>query len=165
MKWAGGTLIVVLLLLMGLAVHKGNGAFQQGMKTSVVQGGKFLPILLLAFLIMGFTEVLLPKEFVQKWLTDASGWKGIGIAWLAGALTPAGSLVGLPIAAGLHKAGAGLGVLMTYLTSLAVLSMIRIPLEIGIYGLKLTLLRIGVSFFLPPIAGCVALLISHTTSS
>jgi len=39
--------------------------------------------------------------------------------------------------------------------------MIRLPLAVGIYGLKLTLLRIGVSIILPPIAGGLAMLIAY----
>lgn len=161
MKWAAVFLAVVLFGLIGLAAWKGNGTVQSGFKASLGQGAKLLPILLIAFLIAGFVEVLLPKGFVERWLTDAAGWQGIGIAWIAGALTPAGTIVGLPIAASLYKAGAGIGVLMTYLTSLALLSMIRFPLEVGIYGLKLTLLRVGVSIFLPPIAGGLAILINY----
>ncbi|MEM1009801.1 MAG: permease [Myxococcota bacterium] len=158
MRWAAIFLSVVLFGLVGLALWKGEGTFQAGLKASFTQSGKLLPVLVIAFLIAGFVEVLLPKSFVQNWLSNASGWRGLGVAWLAGALTPAGSLVGLPIAASLYKAGAGIGVLITYLTSLAVLSTIRIPLEIGIYGIKLTLLRIAASFFLPPLAGVTTLL-------
>ncbi|HAA58043.1 MAG TPA: hypothetical protein DCE42_24995 [Myxococcales bacterium] len=160
MKWAAIFLVVVLAFLIILAILKGDGALQAGMKASFTQGVKLLPILLIAFFIAGFVEVLLPKGFVERWLTDAAGWQGICIAWIAGILTPAGTIVGLPIAASLYKAGAGIGVLMTYLTSLALLSMIRLPLEVGIYGLKLTLIRIGVSILLPPVAGGIAILVA-----
>lgn len=68
-------------------------------------------------------------------------------------LTPGGSIIGLPIAAVLYKTGVGLGALMTYLTSLATLSRLRIPLEIGFYGWRLTGVRIAVSLILPLIAG------------
>lgn len=156
MKATALALLGIVILLMGVAALKGDGTFQLGLKKSLFGGGKFLPVLLLAFLIMGFTEALLPQQFIREWLTDSAGWRGIVIAWVAGALTPAGSLVGLPLAASLFKAGVGIGVLITYLTSVALLSTIRIPLELGIYGPKLTLLRVLSSILLPPLAGLFA---------
>jgi len=105
---------------------------------------------------MGLVDALLPKDLVETWLTDASGFKGLGIAWIAGVLTPGGSIIGMPLAAGLAKAGVGPAVLVTYLTSLAVLSVIRVPLEIGFYGWRLMLLRVLASIVLPLAAGLMA---------
>ncbi len=159
MRWAALSLLLIVCLLIGIALWKADGSFQMGLKRTAEQTGQFLPILCLAFLIMGFVDVLLPRGFVERWLSDAAGWRGIGIAWIAGILMPAGSLVGLPLVAGLYKAGVGIGVLITFLTSTALLSLIRLPLEVGIYGWKLTSLRIAVTFFLPPFAGLLALLL------
>ena len=62
----------------------------------------------------------------------------------------------MPLAASLMRAGVGAGVLVTYLTSLATLSIIRVPLEIGFYGWRLMVLRVVASLFLPLIAGVLA---------
>lgn len=159
MKWAALSLLFCLLILLGIAAYKADGSLSKGFIVSLKQGGKFLPVLFIAFLLMGYMEVLLPQEFVQKWLSDESGWKGIGLGWLAGILTPGGSLVGLPLVAALFRVGVGIGVLITYLTSLALLSLVRMPIEIGIYGWKLTLIRISASILLPPIAGGLAMLL------
>ena len=111
-------------------------------------------------LLAGFAEALLPPEVVNNWLSDASGWRGIGVAWLAGILTPGGSVMGMPLVAALYKVGAGIGVLITYLTAMALMSVIRIPLEIGFYGWRLTLLRIAACLFLPPLAGILAQIVA-----
>ena len=47
----------------------------------------------------------------------------------------------------------GISVLMTYATSFATLSILRVPLEVGFYGWRLTLIRIAVSLVLPLLAG------------
>ena len=99
---------------------------------------------------------LYDEGFIEAALSDASGFKGIAIAWVAGALTPAGSLVGMPLVAGLYQAGAGVGVLVTYLTSLSVLSLIRVPLEVGFYGPRMMVVRVVESLLLPPLAGVIA---------
>ena len=156
MKFTIISMAVVLLLLVGLSLLKGVETFKLGLSTAGTQLLKFLPILMVAILLAGFTEALLPAEIVEGWLSDASGWRGIGIAWLAGILTPGGSIVGLPLVVALYSAGAGISVVMTYLTSLALLSLVRIPLEVGFYGGRLTALRIAAVLILPPIAGVIA---------
>ena len=87
MKWTIIAMAVVLVGLIGFAASKGEGLVEQGFRTAGVTGLKFLPILAVAFVIMGFVDVLLPSEVVERWLSDAAGWRGIGVAWLAGVLT------------------------------------------------------------------------------
>lgn len=152
---------VILAALMLIALYQGFGVFKDGMSTSAKQFGALLPILVIAILLTGFAETLLPKNIVETWLSDAAGWKGIVIAWMAGVITPGGSIVGLPIVAGLFKAGVGTAVLMTYTSSLALLSFLRLPLEAGFYGWNLTVLRVVVSLFLPLIAGGLTLLLTR----
>ncbi len=149
-------LVVVVGVLLILAISRGDGSAVTGLKTAGLQFLKFLPILAIAFLIMGLVDALMPEGFVENWLSDASGFKGLGIAWIAGVLTPGGSIIGMPLAAGLAKAGVGPAVLVTYLTSLAVLSVIRVPLEIGFYGWRLMVLRVLASIVLPFAAGLMA---------
>ena len=75
------TLISMLLFLaamVALAVHK--GVLVEGLKHSAVDFGKFLPILAIAFILMGLTDVLLPKQLVERWLSDEAGWKGLLMA-------------------------------------------------------------------------------------
>ncbi len=148
-------LLVVALGLGLMTLGRGDGSFVAGLQSGALQLGRLLPILILAFAITGFVEVLLPEGLVEAWLSDASGWRGIGIAWLAGILTPGGSIIGMPLAAGLYQAGVGISVLVTYLTSLALLSILRLPIELGFLGPRLTALRVLASLFLPPLAGLV----------
>ena len=153
MKKAILAMLVVLAALAIVALRAGPGVFTLGVRSGLSQLLKLLPVLLIAMLLAGFVEVLLPKQTVETWLSDASGWRGIGIAWLAGILTPGGGIVGLPLVASLVKAGVGAGVLVTYLTSMALLSFLRVPMETAILGEKLVLIRLGANFLLPPLSG------------
>ena len=82
------------------------------------------------------------------------------VAWGAGILTPGGSLVGLPLVAGMARLGVGAGVIVTYLASLAMLSIIRFPLEVGFIGGRLATLRFLGCLLLPPLAGLVTRLVA-----
>lgn len=153
------SLLLLLALALGLgawALLRGGGTFQAGLRQGGLQLLRILPILLLAFLIAGYLEVLLPEGFVESWLSDGSGWRGILVAWVAGILTPGGSIIGMPLAAGLYSSGVGIGVLVTYLTSLALLSVLRLPIEVGFLGPRLTALRFAACLLLPPLAGLLA---------
>lgn len=154
MKSALLLLLGTLVLLSGLALQQ--GVFVDGLQRAGKTSLALAPILVVAFLLAGMAEALLPAGFVERWLSDASGLRGYAVAWLAGALTPAGGLLGMPLAAGLLKAGAGIGVVVTYLTSMALLPALRIPMEIGIYGGRLATLRLVASCLLPFMAGFVA---------
>lgn len=153
MKKAILAMLVVLAALAIVALRAGPGVFTLGVRSGLSQLLKLLPVLLIAMLLAGFVEVLLPKQTVETWLSDASGWRGIGIAWVAGILTPGGGIVGLPLVASLVKTGVGAGVLVTYLTSMALLSFLRVPMETAIIGEKMVLIRLGANFLLPPLAG------------
>jgi len=153
-------MFVMLFGLVAVALWQGTDTFMLGVRTSSNQFLRFLPVLVIAMFLAGFMETLIPQEFVTNWLSDASGWRGIGIGWLAGILTPGGSIVGMPLVFVLFEAGVGISVLVTYMTSMALLSVMRMPIEIGFYGWRLMLLRVAASFFLPPLTGLLAQVIS-----
>jgi len=156
--------VVLLALVVGLGAvcfwKGGTALLGEGFRASGKSALTLVPLLVVVFLLAGFAEVLLPKETVSAWLSDAAGFRGLLVAWVAGALTPGGGPVGLPLAASLLRAGAGTGVLVTYLTSMSLLSFVRLPLEIGIYGNRLTALRVACSVVLPILAGLTANLLS-----
>jgi uncharacterized membrane protein YraQ (UPF0718 family) len=151
-----GSQVVVLLALMGIALWHGPRTFSQGWRSAIEQCVHFIPMLLLALTLAGFVDVLLPQRLIEQWLGNTAGWRGIGLAYIAGVLTPGGGIIGLSLAATLYNAGASVSVLMTYLTALATMSLLRLPLEVGFFGWRLTLVRIAASLVLPPIAGVIA---------
>ena len=143
----------LLFAIMTYAWVQGPEVFSPALKNSGSQLLRFAPIMVIAVLLSGFAEAVIPKQFIETWLSDASGWRGIFIAWIAGIVTPVAGVFGMPLAASLYKAGAGLAVIMTFLTSLATLSLVKMPIEVGFYGWRLTMVRFGVSLILPLIAG------------
>ncbi len=156
------TMIFLFVLLVGIGIYawtQGPEVFSQALSNSKNQLLRFAPILVIAVVLAGFAEAVIPKEFIENWLSDTSGWRGITLAWIAGIFTPIAGVLAMPLVAVLYQAGASLAVIMTYLTSLATLSLMKVPIEIGIYGWKLTALRFGVSLALPLIAGFLTLAI------
>lgn len=158
MKWA--ILLFVGIALLLVAVAAAQGRLDAALRTTGRSAVEIGPILVLAVIVMGFTEALLPQGWVERWLTDAAGFRGLLLAWLAGVLTPGGSVIGFPLAAGLARTGASPAIIVTYLTAMALLNVLRIPMEAATYGLRLTAIRVLTCAALPLLAGGLARLLT-----
>lgn len=148
-----GALALVLLLI---GYKRGQGQHIEGMKTALDMTVQILPLLVFALLAAGMAQVLLPRELLSQWIGAESGFKGILIGTVAGGLAPGGPFVSFPLAAGLLRAGAGVGTMVAFLTGWSLLAVSRLPMEVGILGWKFALIRLACTFFLPPIAGVLA---------
>ena len=150
-------LAAIVLVLAGIAWAQGGVDLAlQGLRLGAETLLEVVPLLLAAFLIAGLAQVLITPDFVNRWLGSASGWRGIALACLGGALIPGGPYVYYPIAAVLLKAGASLGVLVAFVTAKGLLDLTRLPLEIALVGPRLTLIRVALTFFMPPLLGLLA---------
>jgi uncharacterized membrane protein YraQ (UPF0718 family) len=144
----------VVLVLVGY--FKGQGQHISGIKSAVNMIVSILPLLAFAFIVAGMVKELLPQDIIAKWVGAESGIRGIFIGTIAGAFSPGGPYVSLPVVAGLLQAGAGVGTMVAFLTGWSLWAVSRLPMEVGILGWKFTLIRLASTFFFPPIAGLIA---------
>ncbi len=147
---------VLALILLFIGYHRGQAEHISGIKSALNMAVQILPLLILALIVAGMVQVLLPSELISKWIGAESGIRGIFIGTVAGALVPGGPYVSLPIAAGLLRSGAGVGTMVAFLTGWSLWAVSRLPMEVGILGWKFTLIRLVSTFFFPPIAGLIA---------
>ncbi len=151
-------------VLLIVIIFLGIMAFTQGGWDQVLAGIKDglsillqeLPLLAAAFLTAGFLQALVKKEFITRWLGREAGLKGILLACLGGGLIPGGPYAYYPIAGALLKSGAGLGVLIAFVTAKNLWSVSRIPLEFAILGTTITIRRYLITFLIPPLLGLLA---------
>ncbi len=100
-----------------------------------------LKILPCAFIMIGLFEVWVKKETVEKHLGRISGIKGYLWAILLAGTTVGGLYVAFPVAYSLHKKGASLHVIFTYISASAVCRIPMTVFEASLLGLKFTLIR------------------------
>lgn len=151
--------LVMAVLALGLVAwgwQRGQGEHLSGLQSAWTMTLQVLPLLICAFIVAGMVQTLLPQGFVAKWVGAESGWKGIWLGALAGGLTPGGPYVSLPIVLVLTKGGAGIGTVVAFLTGWSLWAFGRIPMEIGIIGWRLTLIRLASTAVFPPLAGWLA---------
>jgi len=147
---------VLAVTLLFIGYSKGQDVPIKGLKSALNMTVQVLPLLIFAFIVAGMIQALLPKELLSRWIGEESGFRGILIGTVAGGLTPGGPYVSLPVVAGLLRAGAGVGIMVAYLTAWSLWAFGRLPMEIGILGWKFTLIRLASTFIFPPLAGFIA---------
>jgi len=150
-------LIIVALILGGFAWTRGGSALVlRGVQLGAATLINVTPMLIAAFLVAGLTQVLISKEMVERWLSASAGWRGILLAGFAGALIPGGPYVYYPIAGSLLTSGAGLGVLVAFITAKNLWSISRLPYEFALLGPELTITRFLFTLIFPPLMGFLA---------
>jgi uncharacterized membrane protein YraQ (UPF0718 family) len=147
---------VLALALLCAGYFRGHGEHVEGLKVGARMVLPILPMLVFAFVLAGLVQVMIPKEAVARWVGAESGFRGIFLGAFAGSLMPGGPYVNLPIAVGLFKTGASLGCVIAFLTGWSLWAVNRLPLEVGILGWRLTLIRLASILVFPPIAGFLA---------
>lgn len=145
---------VLALILIGIGYSKGQhiGGLTKAYKMSI----EILPMLIFAFIIAGMIQILLPKELLSNLIGEASGIRGICIGAIAGAFSPGGPYISMPIAAGLLKSGASIPTMIAFLTGWSLWAFARLPMEVGILGWKFTAIRIASVSVFPILAGLTA---------
>lgn len=147
---------LIAIILLAIGIVNGQGQHITGLKLGSKLLLQVIPILVFAFIVAGMMQALIPKEQISKWIGSESGMKGIFLGTVAGAFMPGGPYVSLPVAATLVHSGAGIGTMVAFLTGWSLWAFARLPIEIGVLGWKLTLIRFLSTFLLAPLAGIIA---------
>ncbi len=151
----------LLVALSGLAIGRGGMPFAidaLGAGTRLFL--RFGLVIFLSFLVAGMAEALVPREWVSSLLGRESGWRGLLLATAAGAITPAGPFVSMPLAAGLLRSGATLPTVITFLSAWGLLAVHRLfAWEIPILGASVALTRWLLCLGLPFLVGGLARLL------
>lgn len=153
------TIVMAILSLIAFFIAYNKGKHLEGFVIAKDLTIQVLPLLIFAFILAGMFQVLIPTDLIAKWIGKESGLKGIFIGTIAGALLPGGPYVTLPVVVGLAKIGASIPVLVAMLTGWSLIALARLPMEIGIIGPKLALIRLASVVIFAPLAGLMAKLI------
>ena len=100
-----------------------------------------LPQLLTVLLIIGLLLSFLDTATISRFLGEKSGALGLLIAAVLGSITLIPGFVAFPLAASLLKAGAGYGQITMFVTTLMMVGVVTLPMEIKYFGRKLALRR------------------------
>ena len=116
-----------------------------------------LPRVIAALTLAGFIWILMPRDRFSQLVGRYKGFTGLILAEIAGIITPGGPTSAFPFLAIIGRAGADKGIMVTYITSWALLGVQRILVwDLPFMGAEITATRFLVSLPLLIIAGVIA---------
>ena len=155
-------IITLWIITGGLVIYawtRNDGSLRNGTVLAWSTAKRNAALLVVAFIIVGYVNVLSPTQLVQEWIGPDSGWSGLFLAEIIGMLLPGGPYVVFPLIAVLYGAGAGLGPAITLITSWATQALLTITIELPFMGWRFAAIRWGLGIIVPVLAGAVAQLI------
>ena len=109
----------------------------------------FVNILILVSLAL----YVVPPSLIVRYLGPESGWGGQVIAALVGSITLIPGFISYPIAAVLIAEGASYAIVATFMTTLMMVGVVTLPLEITYFGRKVAILRNVLNFIAAVVIG------------
>lgn len=114
-----------------------------------------LPSILAILLLIGFILTFLDAQVISKLLGADSGAFGMVIAAVVGCVTLIPGFVALPLAASILAAGAGYAQIAIFISTLMMVGIATLPLEMRCFGRRIALKRNILSLILAVVTSCV----------
>ncbi|HKS85588.1 MAG TPA: hypothetical protein VJR71_08905 [Pseudolabrys sp.] len=153
---------LIVAALAFITAVRSRALLDDSVRAGVMEFILLLPRIGIGVVGSGFVAEALPNEWIAPWLGPESGFFGVVIATLGGALTPGGPVVGFSIGAAALKSGAGAPQVIAYSTAWALYAIHRLMIwEVPLMPARVVWLRALVSLPLPFIAAAVAMLLGH----
>ena len=138
-------------------VRDGRARFLEILTDDLGLFGVMLPNVLAGCFIGAFVTLLLPRETVARWVGSDSGFLGLLLATIGGALLPGGPFTIYPVAGAFLAVGADAGAACAFVISWTLIGYTRaIVWELPFFGPDFVLWRVIFSLPLPILAGMAA---------
>lgn len=105
-----------------------------------------LPQFLGVLLFIGIILSILTPAQISGILGNQAGWWGVLLAAILGSITLIPGFIAFPLAAALLQNGAGYMQIAAFISTLMMVGIVTMPVEMQYFGKKATLLRNGLAF-------------------
>lgn len=137
------TLTVVLLIVSFI---KNKDKTKQALLKAWKSFDNILPQMLGIITTVGIIIALLNPEVISKIIGGSSGYLGVALAAVIGSITLIPGFIAFPTAAILLENGAGYMQIGAFISSLMMVGLLTIPMEISFFGKKSTITRNVLAF-------------------
>ena len=128
-------------VLLVLSFFKDKKKTKMALKKAWKAFENILPEFLVVILLVGFMLAILDADTISGVIGAKSGWFGVILASIIGSITLIPGFVAFPTAAILLKNGAGYMQIAAFISTLMMVGVVTMPVEIKYFGKKSTLLR------------------------
>ncbi len=143
------TAIFINVFTLGCLIFaflKNRAKTRQALKVAVKSFLRILPIVFIIIIFIGLFLGFVSPNLISEIVGEQSGFSGVLFVALLGAISHIPSLISFPLAASLIKSGASVTAVAAFITTLTMIGIMTLPLEIKELGKKVALLRNGISF-------------------
>jgi len=144
--------IAVLGLLASLL--KDRAKTLVALKKALMAFEGILPQFLVVLALVSVTLAVLDTATISRFLGSNSGLLGIIGASIVGAITLIPGFVAFPAASALLHGGAGATQIAAFVSSLMMVGIVTLPMEMKFFGARAALLRNGLAWIFSMIAAC-----------
>lgn len=152
-------LYIITAALLLFSYYKDKKKTKMALKKAWKAFENILPEFLVVILLVGVLLAVANPEVISKIIGSDSGWMGVVLAAIVGAVTLIPGFVAFPMAALLLQGGAGYMQIGAFVSTLMMVGVVTMPVEIKYFGKKLTIYRnilaFIFSFFVAYIIGLV----------
>lgn len=151
------TYILYGLAVLGLAVSflRDRNKTKMALKKAWKAFENILPQFLSILILIGLALAVLSPETITKLLGTNSGLWGMLAASVIGSITLIPGFVAFPLAAALLKNGAGYMQIAAFVSTLMMVGIVTMPLEMKTFGKRATIVRNASAFVFSLIAAFV----------
>jgi uncharacterized membrane protein YraQ (UPF0718 family) len=147
-------IVAGLALLVSLIFSRDKTA--RALKIAARQFSRILPAFLSMIVLVSVVLYLVPDELISQYLGGDNKFAGVALASLLGSVTFMPGFIAFPLAGILVQKGVTYMVIAAFTTTLMMVGVLTVPIEKAYFGLKVTIIRNVISFF---IAIAVAIMI------
>jgi uncharacterized membrane protein YraQ (UPF0718 family) len=137
---------ILAFILLGVSYYKDKNKTKKALMKAWKAFENILPEFLVVILFVGFIIAAMDPETISKIIGADSGVMGVVLASVVGAITLIPGFVAFPMAALLLEGGAGYVQIGAFVSSLMMVGVVTIPVEIKYFGKKITLARNMLAF-------------------
>jgi uncharacterized membrane protein YraQ (UPF0718 family) len=154
-------IITGILIVVSLIANRQKTLY--GLKKGALQFLKLLPTLLTVIILVSVAMYFIPEKTIIKNFGDQAGVLGYAMVALIGSVSLIPGFISYPLAGMLLESGVSYGILALFITTLKMVGVMTIPVEAKYFGMRVTLMRNGLSFLGAIVIGIImAVLFSLT---
>lgn len=146
---------IIAGVALGISWYKSKEKTVQALKKAWKSFENILPQFLSILLIIGVVLSVLNPTQISKFIGGESGWIGVLLASIIGSITLIPGFIAFPLSAALLKNGAGYMQIAAFISTLMMVGIVTIPLEVKYFGKKAAYLRNGLAFLFSLIVALV----------
>lgn len=138
--------ITGLILLISFIINKQKTI--KAIKISFIKFKKIFPTFITMLILVSIILFLFPDEVISNYLGNSSKFISVLLASFIGSITLMPGFVAFPLSGILLTKGVSYMVLSAFTTTLMMVGIITFPLEKEYFGIKVTIIRNIISFFI-----------------